>query len=96
MDQTGEKQALESFKEALGFGRVEKKSGTIDAWRLVLDTFKNSDKLMVYFNQFPPQTVKLYMRFIRYQRIRNWTLNGSWRSRIADIRHLIELNSRLY
>lgn len=95
IDQTAEKDSLLAFKAVLGFGRVERKSGTNDCWRLIADSFQAADVMIPYFTQFPPKTHKLMLRFIRYQRVRNWTLAGSWRLRLADIKHIITLNNRL-
>jgi hypothetical protein len=71
VDQTGEKVSLMAFQHVLGFGRVELKSGTTDAWRLITDSLKSADILIPYFNQFLPKTNKLFLRFIRYQRVRH-------------------------
>ncbi len=95
VDQTGEKTVLNNFKDLLGFGRVEIKRGTRDAWRLITDSFKAADSLINYFNQFPPQTPKQFLRFIRFQRVRKWTVESTWQNKINSIQQLISLNNKL-
>jgi hypothetical protein len=95
VDQVGEKSVFEQFKQKLGFARIEPKSGIQDGWRLISDTFHGADVLISYFYQYPPQTQKLYLRFIRYQRVRNMHSAGTWLLNLPTIKHLILLNQKL-
>ena len=95
IDQTGEKYALNCFKDTLGFGRVERKSGTLDAWRLISDSFKHAEILIPYFTRYFPKTTKLSTRFTNYCTVYQWTVNKSWRQHMPEIRSLMNQNKLL-
>jgi hypothetical protein len=42
-----------------------------NTFRLVVDTFNKAQSLIDYFDLFKPQTVKLFVGYIRYKRIYN-------------------------
>ena len=70
-------------------------SNPVNAWRFKVDSFTNCHVVSAYFHKYNPQTTKLFVRFIRFNRVLNWVDKGEWQSRIKEIKHLIELNKRL-
>jgi LAGLIDADG endonuclease len=102
VDQTGEKAFFEQMRLVLGWGHIEKKvptsyssDGNNDAWRFKTDSNHVVERIIAYFDEYNPRTVKLYVRFIRLQRVLGWIAKDGWRNKVKDIRHLIDLNKRL-
>ncbi len=104
IDQTGEKAFFEQMKNTLGWGRIEKKlpaassfksDSSNDAWRFKTDSNSVIERIITYFDEYNPRTVKLYVRYIRLRRVLGWIAKDGWRNKIHDIRHLIKLNKRL-
>ena len=101
IDQTNEQDVLLIIKKVLGFGRLEKKKqsdssfSSNDTYRLITDSFKNCNILLVYFNKYKPLTNKFNIRFIRWARVLKWADQGIWFSYYDSIKHLIYLNKKL-
>lgn len=99
VDQADEKPFLLEAIKILGFGRLERKnpgksafSSTGDHWRLIDDSFTNSNKMREYFIKFPPRTNKLSARLTRFRRVLNWANESDWHNHLEEIRNLIDLN----
>ena len=104
VDQSFEKEFLETMRKVLGFGSIElkapnnsqfKSNAPGDAWRLKVDSFSNCHLIKAYFDCYKPRTTKLYVRFIRFSRVLTWVSDKQWQFRINDIRRLIQLNQKL-
>ena len=62
---------------------------------LKLDTFQQAGKIVAYFSRFPPLTLSLKVRFLRYARVYRWVQLKEWPEKVEQIQHLITLNKRL-
>ncbi len=99
IDQSFEKPVFEQIKTVLGFGRIEKKisgeggfSNKGDAWRLIVDSFKNTKVMLEYFDKYPPRSTKICTRFNNLKQILYWINNDNWRNHIPEIEEIIKLN----
>lgn len=49
-------------------------------------------EIETYFNMFPPKTIKLSTRFIRFKKVYSFVKERSWQCNLNTIEHLILLN----
>ena len=104
IDQVDEIQALSLIQNFLFFCRLENKSPYIHqypgtrtelAYRLMVDSLSGCKILHNYFDNYNPQTTKLRVRWIRWKLILTYLQSRDWKHRLAEIRHLINLNRDL-
>lgn len=104
VDQSFELPFFRTMLSTLSIGRIERKiesqnqfqfSQPGNAWRFQVDSIQDCRKVQAYFMEHKPKTTKLYVRFIRFNRVLKWAENRDWQTRISNIRHLIDLNRRL-
>lgn len=95
LDQSKSLADMEKLGSWLGGTVIKKTKNRPDHTRLMVDTFKNATPLVEYFSRFPPLTTTFLVRFIRYARVYRWYVQGEWKERLPEIRHLIQLNKRL-
>lgn len=104
IDQCGlnAKTKFESMIKVLGFGYIEKKKKDISSftpsnqcYRLITKSSKDCKQLQTYFNTYTPLTTIKKVRFIRWNRVLNWSLDRVWNQHFTEINRLINLNKKL-
>lgn len=93
IDQNGEYD-LNNIKNILGFGYI-KPLILNNVFRLQTMTIEHSKLLQEYFTKYNFITTNKRVRFIRWNRVLNWYLDGIWFKHFDNIKHLINLNKRL-
>jgi hypothetical protein len=95
---------LNKIKNTLGFGYISKKSLSNSsfqpsilnsAFRLQTMSIEHCKLLQKYFIKYNLITTIKRIRFIRWNRILNWYLDGNWFENFDKIKHLINLNKKL-
>lgn len=102
LDQTDRKDCLTLIQSFIGGTLIDRTKHAAGTFRLMVDTFQKVPTLIEYFDQFKPQTIKLFVHYIRYKRIYNLYMSfcakhekQALNSILPQIQKTIYLNKKL-
>jgi len=90
IDQSFEHLFIHHLKTILTYGSIQTKNN--NNLRFKVDSFKRLQEIEIYFDKFPPNTIKLSIRFLRFKKIYSFTKEKSWKYNLSIIEHFIFLN----
>lgn len=100
IDQCDELIVLIKIQSFFNTGHIENKkcgkfSTNENCHRLIVDSFRGIVPILDYFIKYPPNTVKLMIRFTRVRKLLPYALNGTYKDHLNHVRNVVRLNKRL-